>query len=231
LQAVSFSWSPKDILVICQNEADIEPLAAAGFAAIVQPGSEDFGPIPKAVHYIVTANSESTDIAKELVASGACADWQVSLNDLGGCRDLTQAVASGGVQLIREIIRKSLSLYEHEAHPFSSVHKPEKVTTYPTAWPFLSPYVQWNGDDGEFDVFAGPYAGGKSALAQMFGCDWADVVGRQIGATASICTGRRRLAREAQHRALRGEPRDHAADQGPGVTHQGLVGSRVAHHL
>jgi hypothetical protein len=127
---VSFSWSPEDILVICQNKTDIEPLAAAGFAAVLQPSSEDFGPIPKAGHYIVTANSESTDIAKELVASGACADWQVSLNDLGGYHDLTHAVASGGVELIREIIRNSLSLYEHEAHPFSSVHKPEKVTTY-----------------------------------------------------------------------------------------------------
>jgi hypothetical protein len=184
---MSFSWSPKDILVICQNEADIEALAAAGYTAILQPSPEDFGPMAKAGHYIVAAGGQCTDIAKELVASGACADWRVSLSDLGGYHDLTHAAAGGGVELVREIIRKSKSLYDDEAHPLSAVHKPEKVTTWPTAWTFLEPYVRWNGDDGEFGVFAGPYAGGKSALAQMFACDWADVVGRQIGATASIC--------------------------------------------
>ena len=60
---MSFSWSPKDILVICQNEADIEALVAAGYSAVLQPGPEDFGPMPEADHYIVVANGRPADIA------------------------------------------------------------------------------------------------------------------------------------------------------------------------
>ena len=182
---MAFSWSPSDILAICANEADIEVLTAAGYQAVLEPGPEEFGPMPKAGHYIVVANSRSVDIAKGLVASGVCPDWQVSLNHLGGYQDLTHAVEQGGVELIREIIRKSVSLHEDEAHPFINVHKPENVPTYLTGWKFLEPYIRWTTP--EFGVFCGPYAGGKSALAQMLACDWADEAGRLMNSTASIC--------------------------------------------
>jgi hypothetical protein len=182
---MSFSWSPTDILVVCQGEADIEPLQSAGFNAILQPGPEDFGPMPKAGHYIVAANGKSADIAKDLVTSGLCKPWQVSVNDLGGYQDLTHAAEHGGAELIREIVRKSKSLFDDEVHPFADVHKPESILSWNTAWPFLHPYVRWC--ESEFGVFAGPYAGGKSALAQMFACDYADVAGRPLQAAASIC--------------------------------------------
>ena len=182
---MSFSWSPTDILVVCQDEADIEPLQSAGFNAILQPGAEDFGPMPKAGHYIVAANGKSGDIAKELVTSGLCKPWQVSVNDLGGYQDLTHATEHGGAELNREIMRKSKSLFDDEVHPFANVHKPENVLSWNTGWPFLHPYVRWG--ESEFCVLAGPYAGGKSALGQMFACDYADVAGRCLQATASIC--------------------------------------------
>ena len=54
--------------MVCQNEVDIEALQSAGFNAILQPGAEDFGPMPKAGHYIVVANGNVRDIAKDLVS-------------------------------------------------------------------------------------------------------------------------------------------------------------------
>ena len=68
---MSFSWSPNDMLVICQNEADIEALVAAGYTAVLQPGPEDFGPMPKAGHYIVVANRQSEGIAEDLRSESA----------------------------------------------------------------------------------------------------------------------------------------------------------------
>jgi hypothetical protein len=182
---MAFSWSPADILAICVSEADIEVLTAAGFQAILEPPPEEFGPLPKAGHYIVVANGRGIDIAKDLVSSGVCHDWQISVNHLGGYQDLTHAADLGGVELVREIIRNSKSLYDDEAHPFTDVHKPENVPSYRTGWAFLEPYIRWTTP--EFGVFCGPYAGGKSALAQMLACDWADVAGRAMSSIASIC--------------------------------------------
>jgi hypothetical protein len=54
-----------------------------------------------------------------------------------------------------------------------------------TSSDFLQPYLRWTLP--EFVVLVGPYAGGKSALAQMLAADFADVAGRDLGATASIC--------------------------------------------
>ena len=36
-------------------------------------------------------------------------------------------------------------------------------------------------------MFVGPYGGGKSALAQMLAADFADVAGRELDATSSVC--------------------------------------------
>ena len=122
---------------------------------------------------------------EDLVKGGLCKPWQISINGLNGYQDLTHAAEQGGAELVRQIVRKSKSLFEDEAHPFADVQKPDKVPTYPTGWDFLQPYIRWS--DSELGVFAGPYAGGKSALAQMLACDWADVAGRLNGSTASIC--------------------------------------------
>ena len=176
--------------MVCQNEADIEALQSAGFNAILQPGAEDFGPMPKAGHYIIAANGMSGDIAKDLVGSGLCKPWQVSVSDLGGYQDLTHAAERGGADLIREIVRKSKSLFDDEVHPFADVHKPENVPSWNTGWSFLHPYVRWG--ESEFGVFAGPYAGGKSALAQMFACDFADQAGRARASRPRSALGRMR---------------------------------------
>ena len=103
--------------MVCQNEVDIEALQSAGFNAILQPGAEDFGPMPKAGHYIIAANGMSGDIAKDLVGSGLCKPWQVSVSDLGGYQDLTHAAERGGADLIREIVRKSKSLFDDGGAP------------------------------------------------------------------------------------------------------------------
>src|SRR5262245_1894951 len=178
---MTISWHPKDILCICQNEADIVALSAAGYTAVLEPAPEDFGPMPKAEHYIIAANGKSMAIAQGLLAGGLCQPWQVSLNDLGGYSDLTHAADKGGGELVRQIVRKSVSLFSDEVRPFAAVQKRE-VQTWLTGWPFLSAVVRWS--ESEFDCFAGPYAGGKSALAQMFAFDFADCAGRARAMTA-----------------------------------------------
>jgi hypothetical protein len=92
---------------------------------------------------------------------------------------------TGGADLVRSIIRQSKSLFDDEVHPFSRVNKPEVIPTWNTGWNFLNPALRWS--ESEFGCFCGPYAGGKSALAQMLACDFADVAGRQRSMTASIC--------------------------------------------
>jgi hypothetical protein len=173
------------MLVVCANEADIEVLAAAGYTAVLQPGADDFGPMPKAEHCIDVANANSGEVAKDLIGGGLCEPWRVSVNDLSGHHDLTHAAEQGRVDLVRQIVRGSKSLFDDEAHPFARVEKPQNVPSWTTGWRFLDPYLRWG--ESEFGVFAGPYAGGKSALAQILACDFADVAGRARGATASIC--------------------------------------------
>ena len=71
-------------------------------------------------------------------------------------------------------------------------------------------------------MFCGPYAGGKSALAQMLACDFADVAGRQLGATASICAWEDagwRVRRNIERFAVSRE--DTTPDEGRDVAHQG----------
>jgi hypothetical protein len=182
---MTLSWSPSDILVICYNEADVEPLVAAGYAAVLSPSSDDFEPMPKAGHYIIAGNGNSDILAQDLLSSGLCKPWQISLSNLGGYQDLTHVAEHGGVEIVRDIVRQSRSLFDDEAHPFARVEKPENVPSWTTGWRFLDPYLRWS--ESEFGVFAGPYAGGKSALAQMLACDFADVAGRARGATSSIC--------------------------------------------
>ena len=218
------------MLCVCDNEADIEPLLAAGYQAILTPGADDPTPLPPAEHYVVLANGRGRALAKELVASGVCPEWPVSINPVEEFADLTHAAEHGGVELVRQIIRKSKSLWHEEAHPFIDVHKPENVPTWPTGWDFLDPYVRWS--EGEFGVFAGPYAGGKSALAQMFACDCADVAGRQLGATASICAWEDagwRVRRNIERFAVSRE--DMRPMKGPATRTKDLLRSRVSHHL
>ena len=87
------------------NEEASRSSTTAGYQAVLKPGLEEFGRMPKAGHYIVVANSRSADIAKGLVVAASRPDWQVSLNHLGGYQDFTHAVRKGGVELIRQIIR------------------------------------------------------------------------------------------------------------------------------
>src|SRR5262249_24076131 len=147
----------------------------------------DFGPIEKRKHYAILANGRSQEVAQGLLKSGACKLWQISINPLETYQDLTQVAEQGGVDAVRAIIRReSRSLFDSEVHPFSQVKRPEGIQPYNTGYRFLDPYLRWSVD-GEFGCFAGPYAGGKSALGQILTFDWADAVGRQIGASASVC--------------------------------------------
>jgi hypothetical protein len=183
---MAFSWSPKDILVICCNEADIAPLIDAGYSAILEPGPDDFGPIERAGHYIVLANGSSRTIAEGLLKGGLCKPYEISTGSTETYQDLTQVAERGGLDAVRSIIRQAKSLFDDEVHPFSRVSKPALIATWNTGYRFLDPYLRWCAD-GEFGCFAGPYAGGKSALGQILAFDFADVAGRENGATASIC--------------------------------------------
>jgi hypothetical protein len=182
---MALSWNPEDMLILCESATDVAALTDAGYVAMIAPTTEEFGPISRADHYVVAANGSSKRIANSLITAGLCKSWQISVNDLSGYDDLAQAAAEGGDDLVRSIIESSESVFADEVHSFAEVHKPENVPSYNTGWQFLNPYLRWS--EAELGVFAGPYAGGKSALAQMLACDFADVAGRQIGATASIC--------------------------------------------
>jgi hypothetical protein len=113
----TFSWPPEDVLVICLNEWDLEPLFAAGFTAILQPDScDDFGSMPQKAHYIVAAGGNTQAIAEDLVQSGHCQPWQVSVSDMGCYQGLSQVLADCGVEAVREIVSKSTSPYgDHQS--------------------------------------------------------------------------------------------------------------------
>jgi len=181
---MTISWNKERLVVLAPNEADIEVLGGVGYQAILIPSSDDFGPLPKADHYIVAAPEHANAIAAELATSGACRDWQVSVAT-HAYPDLSHALAEGGEELINSIVRSGRSLYADEERAFIDVHRPESVPAYLSGWDFLKPYLRWTVP--EFVVFVGPYAGGKSALAQMLAADFADVAGRELDATSSIC--------------------------------------------
>jgi hypothetical protein len=175
------NWNPEAILCICSNETDVEVLSRAGYTAILAPEPDDFSLLPKAEHYIVLADGKIGEIAKSL--AGACEKWRISVNRYQH-QDLSHAAETGGLDLVRRIVRDSKSLSHDEAHPFSDVVT-ESLPSYPTFWKFMRTYLRWTLP--EFGMFCGPYAGGKSALAQMLACDFADQAGRKLNATASIC--------------------------------------------
>lgn len=113
----AFSWSPEDVLVICLNEWDIEPLSAAGYTAILQPNCDEFGAMPQKAHYIVAAGGNTQAIAEDLVASGFCKPWQVSVSDMGCYQGLSQLLADCGVEAVREIVCQSTSHFDADVHP------------------------------------------------------------------------------------------------------------------
>jgi hypothetical protein len=182
---MSLSWSKDHLLVLVPTEADVEALGSVGYRATLIPAPDDFGPLAAAEHYLVAAQQGAHGFAAELVKSGACRDWQVSVADILDYPDLTHALAEGGDGLLHNIVRSGRSLYADEERAFIDVQQPEAVPAYSTGWDFLQPYLRWTLP--EFVVLVGPYAGGKSALAQMLAADFADVAGRDLGATASIC--------------------------------------------
>lgn len=180
------TWEPKEMLVVCDNENDLVPLEAAGYRAILEPSEDDFGPLAAAGHYVVLANGEGDRIARGLITSGVCADWQVSVNHVSQYPDLTHAFEHGGADLIRRIVQESKSLWHDEEHSFADVQKPEVVSNYPTGWQFLYDNLRWTLP--EFGVIVGPYGCGKSALAQMLAFDFADNAGTHLDdASVSIC--------------------------------------------
>jgi hypothetical protein len=176
------NWKPQAILCLCSNETDVDVLSQAGYKAILAPEPDDFSLLPKADHYIVLADGRIGEIAKRL--AGACETWRISVNRYQH-QDLSHAAEAGGLDLVRSMVRDSKSLFHDEVHPFSDVVKPQLLPSYPTFWKFMGTYLRWTLP--EFGVICGPYAGGKSALAQMLACDFADIAGRELDATASIC--------------------------------------------
>lgn len=180
------TWNPNEMLIICGNENDLAPLERAGYRAILEPSGHDFGPLPAADHLVVLANGDGERIANDLLKSGACRDWQLSINHTTDWPDLTHAFEQGGPDLVRQIIARSKSLYHDEMHAFADVDRPKVVPNYPTGWQFLYDHLRWTLP--EFGVIVGPYGSGKSALAQMLAFDFADHVGPNLdGAGASIC--------------------------------------------
>jgi twinkle protein len=175
------NWNPEAILCLCSNETDVEVLSQAGYTAILAPEQDDFSLLPKAEHYIVFANGKTGEIAKSL--AGACEPWRISVNHHAH-QDLSHAAEAGGLDLVRRILLNGTSLFHDEVHPFADVVKPESVPNYPTWWKFLHQHLRWTRP---LCVSCGPYAGGKSALALMLACDFADKAGRKLDATASIC--------------------------------------------
>ena len=99
------SWKPEDILAICENEADIEALAAAGYKAMLTPAPKTSVPCPRPS----TTSSWPTARPKRIARSSGrpIKQWRISVNDLAGYQDLTHVAEKGGVELVRSIIRKS----------------------------------------------------------------------------------------------------------------------------
>jgi hypothetical protein len=175
-------WKHDAMLILVEDEANIEPLTAAGYRTMLAPAKEAAEPLPAAEHYVVIANGSSKQIALTLMG---IEQWRISVNECAGYQDLTHAEAEGGIDLVRKIVRESRSLNYGEIMPFSDVVRPKDVKTYPTGWKFLDPYVRYR--KAELIVVLGPYRQGKSQLAQILACDFADKAGREQGATAGIC--------------------------------------------
>jgi hypothetical protein len=170
------------MLILVEDEANVEPLTAAGYRAMLAPAPEAAEPLPAAEHYVVIANGSSKQIASTLMGID---EWRISINECAGYQDLTHAEAEGGIDLVRKIVRQSRSINYGEIMPFADVKEPTDVKTYPVWWPFLQDFIRYR--KAELVVVLGPYSGGKSQVAQMLACDFADKAGREQGATAAIC--------------------------------------------
>jgi hypothetical protein len=181
---MTISWLPQEILALCYNEVDCQVLNGSGYGTIFMPSLGNGDILPAAPHYIVVTNGDGLATAKDLAAQGV-GTTDISYANLNGFEHLGQAYDKGGPDLVREIIGKSRSVRHDQIHPFIDVVKPEYVPSYPTAYSFLDQHLRWS--DTELVCIAGPYGGGKSLLTQILACDWADVSGRQKGATAAIC--------------------------------------------
>ena len=97
---MTLRWNKDDMVVLGETEADLDALATAGYTAILPPDGDDFGPIPRASHYVVAANGNGREIAAGLVKAGVCRDWQVSVCFTKGYPDLSHAMEEGGQGLI-----------------------------------------------------------------------------------------------------------------------------------
>jgi hypothetical protein len=179
------TWNPSDILALTEDEANLDPLEAAGYKARLLPPPDEFQPIERAEHYVIVGNGDAYQLAKRFATCGAAREWQISVNQMGGFQDLTHALAKGGVELVRTIIAGSKTLHHDEVKAFVDIDKPENIPSYKTGWPFLDSNLRYVFP--ELGVLVGPYGGGKSALAQLLSFDFADVAGRELSAGSAIC--------------------------------------------
>src|SRR5262245_17850826 len=121
------TWNPSDVIAITEDEANLEPLQAAGYRAMLPPPPDEFQPIEKAEHDVIVGNGDAYQLAKRFAACGAAKEWQISVNQMGGFQDLTHALARGGVELIRTIIEGSKTLHHDEVKAFADIHKPKSI--------------------------------------------------------------------------------------------------------
>ena len=180
------NWNKRAIVVFSEHEADVLALQNSGYRAGLLP--EDNEPLAKELrgeHYIIMANGRSKEVSQKWAAAGLCPEWQISIADYHGHQDLSHVAAIGGREAIEAVISNAKSIYHEEEHAFYDIPPRPQPKAYHTGWRIFDPYLRWTLP--EFVVVVGPYGSGKSALAQMLACDFADTAGRELGATASIC--------------------------------------------
>jgi hypothetical protein len=81
------TWNPSDILALTEDEANLDPLEAAGYKARLLPPPDEFQPIERAEHYVIVGNGDAYQLAKRFATCGAAREWQISVNQMGGFQD------------------------------------------------------------------------------------------------------------------------------------------------
>jgi hypothetical protein len=178
------TWDKDAIVVFSESEADVLALTKSGYRAGLLADIRKRDDL-RGEHYLLTNVSNSREVGQKLSAAGLCPEWKISIVDLGGYSGLDQVFSVGGAAEVGRFIRSARSMYHDEEHAFLDLPPYEGQQSYCTGFSFLDDYLRWTIP--EFIVLVGGYGSGKSALAQILACDFADKAGRELGYGSSIC--------------------------------------------
>lgn len=101
-----------------------------------------------------------------------------------GRRGSLEAALSGRDNPVATLDQDAVDIFWHEERPLAAWPVPQAVQGKPCGFEFLDDYLRWTSP--ELVILVGPYGCGKSNLARLLAYKWADTIGRDQRARASL---------------------------------------------